>query len=59
LLALAGWIFVFVTSGRQIILFSIAALALGAVAFFAWAKVTKRWPFAVPTGRPPVELAKI
>jgi amino acid transporter len=57
-LALAGWIFVFVTSGKQIIVFSLTALALGAAAFFAWAKVTRRWPFAA-TSVPPVETAGV
>lgn len=54
-LALVGWIFVFITSGKRIIVFSLVALALGAAAFFAWAKVTKRWPFAVAANALSVE----
>jgi amino acid transporter len=50
LLALVGWIFVFVTSKIQIIVFSLFALALGAAAFFVWARLTNRWPFAAAVG---------
>jgi amino acid transporter len=59
LLALVGWIFVFVTSGQQVILFSLVTLALGVVAFFTWAKVTKQWPFAVAARPLPTERAGI
>ncbi len=54
LLALVGWIFVFVTSGKQIIAFSVVTLALGAAAFFVWARVTKGWPFAIQAAAPSV-----
>lgn len=45
LVALAGWIFVFATSDVKVILFGLGSLALGAVFFLVWSKVTKRWPF--------------
>jgi amino acid transporter len=46
LVALVGWIFLFATSGTEVIAFGLGTLALGIGAFFAWAKVTRRWPFA-------------
>ncbi len=46
LLALLGWIFVFATSGREIMLFSLAALGVGVVGYLGWAARTARWPFA-------------
>jgi len=45
LLALAGWIFLFVTSGREMILYSLLALALGAEAFMIWSRRSRTWPF--------------
>jgi amino acid transporter len=46
LLAFFGWVFVFATSGREVILFSLAALVLGVVGYLGWAAKTDRWPFA-------------
>lgn len=48
LLALLGWIFVFSTSGGEIILFSFVALGIGIVSFLAWSYRSARWPFADP-----------
>ena len=45
LLALLGWIFVFLTSGKQPILWSLVALAVGIVAFLIWSKGRGSWPF--------------
>ena len=45
LLALAGWLFVFVTSDPRIIAFSLLALLIGVAAFFAWSYAVKTWPF--------------
>lgn len=50
LVALLGWIFLFATSGTDVILFGLGTLGLGVGAFFAWARWTRRWPFA-PAGR--------
>jgi len=46
LIALFGWIFLFATSGWQVIAFGLGTLMLGIAAFFAWARWTRRWPFA-------------
>jgi len=46
LVALLGWIFLFVTSGVQQMLYSTLALAAGVVAFLIWSKIRKSWPFA-------------
>jgi amino acid transporter len=61
LVALFGWIFLFATSGTEVIAFGLGTLALGIAAFFGWAKLTRRWPFALeavggidpPTGPAP------
>ncbi len=45
LLALAGWLFVFVTSDPRIIGFSLLALLIGTAAFFVWSYWVKTWPF--------------
>ena len=36
--ALAGWLFVFATSGLTVILFAFATLAAGVLAFAVWTK---------------------
>ncbi len=46
LLALVGWLFLFVTSGRQPIFYSGLALISGVAAFLVWSKSRKTWPFA-------------
>jgi amino acid transporter len=45
LVALFGWIFLFATSGRDVILFGLGTLLLGVGAFFAWSWRTRCWPF--------------
>jgi amino acid transporter len=45
LIALLGWIFIFATSGWQVILFGMSSLACGLGLFFAWSWYTRRWPF--------------
>src|SRR5262249_6019173 len=52
LVALVGWIFVFLTSGRQAMLSSLIALAVGLVAFLIWSKIRRSWPFAPVTANP-------
>jgi amino acid transporter len=47
LIALFGWIFVFATTQVNVILFGLAVLALGCVAFLLWSWRTKRWPFGL------------
>jgi len=48
LIALLGWIFIFATSGWQVILFGLGSLVCGLALFFAWSWHTRRWPFAAP-----------
>jgi amino acid transporter len=48
LLALAGWIFVFGTTGWKLILFGLGTLAAGVLIFLGWSGTTKQWPFARP-----------
>ncbi len=45
LVALFGWIFLFATSGPEVIAFGLGTLMLGVAAFFVWARWTGRWPF--------------
>ncbi|MBO0719434.1 MAG: amino acid permease [Blastocatellia bacterium] len=47
LIALIGWVFVFATSGTEIIFFSLGALVLGIVCFLIWSWQGVRWPFKV------------
>jgi basic amino acid/polyamine antiporter, APA family len=45
LIAFLGWVFVFATSGAEIIYFSLAALAVGIGCFLVWSRQESRWPF--------------
>ena len=45
LIALVGWGFLYATSGKVTILYSLVVLGLGMASYFGWAKLTKRWPF--------------
>jgi amino acid transporter len=45
LLALAGWIYVYKSSGHTPIVFSLVILAAGVVAFLGWARAEREWPF--------------
>ena len=47
LVALAGWIFLFATAQLRVIIFGVAVLALGCVAFLIWSWRVNRWPFAI------------
>ena len=49
LIALAGWIFVFATTDVAIILFGTGSLVLGIVFFLVWSRISRAWPFAIPT----------
>jgi len=50
LVSLLGWIFLFATTQLSVILFGIAMLVLGGVAFLIWSWRTARWPFVVIEG---------
>jgi hypothetical protein len=45
LIALAGWLFIYLTLDRKIILFSLVALAVGVVSFLVWSRSASKWPF--------------
>jgi amino acid transporter len=45
LLALAGWIWVWASSGTTPIVFSLIVLAVGLIAFLGWARTEHQWPF--------------
>ena len=45
LIALVGWLFIYVTMDRQIILYSLGALVVGIACFLIWASSTSKWPF--------------
>jgi APA family basic amino acid/polyamine antiporter len=49
LVALAGWVFVFSTSGATVILFGVVTLLAGIGAFGLWTWKTSQWPFAAAT----------
>ena len=49
LVALAGWVFVFSTSGATVILFGLVTLLAGVAAFGLWTWKTSQWPFAAAT----------
>jgi amino acid transporter len=51
LLALVGWLFVFVTNDRKPLLIGGGTLLLGVVCFLAWSAMTRRWPFRVRGAR--------
>jgi len=52
LIALAGWLFIYLTLGRQIIIFSLMALAVGVVCFLVWSRSESKWPFKTPAPIP-------
>jgi len=52
LVALAGWIFLFSTSGRTTMLYAAGVISLGIVSFLIWSRWTKRWPFQTDTNEP-------
>jgi amino acid transporter len=45
LVALAGWIYIYQAVGLKQILLSVAWLAAGVIAYLAWARVERAWPF--------------
>jgi amino acid transporter len=46
LVALVGWIFVFVTTDIRVIGFGLGILALGIAGFLIWSQRLRQWPFA-------------
>jgi amino acid transporter len=45
LVALLGWLFLFVTSGTALIFYSVLALAVGTASFLVWSRMRRSWPF--------------
>jgi amino acid transporter len=45
LIAIIGWLFIYMTSPGWVIESSLGALALGIVCFLLWSRTTRRWPF--------------
>jgi len=52
LIALVGWVFIYLTLDRLIILFSLAALAIGVVSFLIWSRSASKWPFKTSVSIP-------
>jgi amino acid transporter len=46
IIAVLGWIYVYVSAGFLPIALSLAWIAVGCVCFVIWAKINKAWPFA-------------
>jgi amino acid transporter len=46
LIALVGWLFIFVTTNVRVIGFGLAILALGVAGFLIWSHRLRQWPFA-------------
>jgi hypothetical protein len=45
LLALGGWLFMYLTADRLYVVLGLATLLTGVVVFLWWSSVTRRWPF--------------
>ena len=52
--ALAGWLFIFATTGARVVAFGLGVLALGVIAFLVWSARAGQWPYAgrATPGRP-------
>jgi len=50
--ALAGWAFIFATTGPGVMLFGLGLLLLGVVSFFLWSRRIGAWPFQAAGARP-------
>ena len=49
--ALAGWLFIFLTTDVRVIGFGLSILALGVVAFLLWSRQLRQWPFQASPAR--------
>jgi len=45
MIAGAGWLFIFSTTGPRVMLFGLGVLALGVVCFLGWSLRVRQWPF--------------
>jgi hypothetical protein len=48
LVALAGWMFLLLTSGWLVVAFGLGTLVLGILCFLVWSWRVRRWPFFDP-----------
>jgi len=46
-IALAGWLFIFSTTGAHVMLFGLGVLALGVLCFLGWSFRLRQWPFKI------------
>src|SRR5438132_9372309 len=46
-IALAGWLFIFSTTGVHVVLFGLGVLALGVLCFLGWSFRLRQWPFKI------------
>jgi basic amino acid/polyamine antiporter, APA family len=46
-IALAGWLFIFSTTGVHVMLFGLGVLALGVLCFLGWSFRLRQWPFKI------------
>jgi basic amino acid/polyamine antiporter, APA family len=51
LIALAGWLFLLLTSGWQMLALGLGTLVLGVLCFFVWSWHIRTWPFEVAVAR--------
>ena len=47
IVALAGWLFIFSTTGVHVVLFGFGVLALGVLCFLVWSFRLRQWPFKI------------
>src|SRR5262249_32401938 len=52
LIALIGWLFIYLTLDSKIIQFSLVALAIGVASFLIWSHSASKWPFTTPAPIP-------
>ena len=51
-IAFVGWLLVFLTTDPAVILWGLAALAIGVASFLVWARGRREWPFATRPNSP-------
>jgi amino acid transporter len=49
-IAFVGWLFIFSTTGADVMLFGLGVLALGVVCFLVWSARLRQWPFTASSG---------
>jgi hypothetical protein len=50
-IALAGWIFLLITTDKATLAYATITLVAGVVFFLVWSRWTGRWPFETGEGR--------